>query len=246
MFRVCSNTSFFRTAVVAVLILCITGCDREAFPEPIAARITVFSGNNQGAADGLRLGQPLAVRLTGVGGAPAPGLAVFWEVEQGSGQSRSYPDDQTLIPAKSVTDSNGVARVYFLPQVLGPSLISASAVELAPLSATFVATDKPNVEIVFGPVFDCTPFNDPSNFLLANHSPVLTAPVNAKVGLSYATWLASSCTARLRTRSVPEGGEPFDSELLSPGQVFVFTPRVAGTWEFEDVINGGTGRLIVR
>jgi hypothetical protein len=245
LFLVRSNTSFFRAAVV-VLILCITGCDRESFPELIAARITVFSGNNQDAPDGLRLGQPLAVRVTGVGGGPTPGVEVFWQVEQGSGQFRSYPDDQTLTPAKSVTDSNGVARVYFLPQVLGPSLISASAVELAPLSATFVATDKPNVEIVFGPIFDCTPFNDPSSFSLTNHSPVLTAPINAKVGLSYATWLAASCTARIRTRSVPEGGEPFDSGVLSPGQIFVFTPRVAGTWEFEDVINGGTGRLVVR
>ena len=246
MFPACIDTSFFRAAVVAVLIPCITGCDHDASPEPIAPRITVFSGNNQDAPDGLRLDQPLAVRVTGVGGRPSPGVDVLWQVEHGSGEFRSYPDDQTLTSAKSVTDTNGVARVYFLPQVLGPSVVSASVSGLVPSPARFVATDKPNVEIVFGPFFDCTPFSDTSSFSLASHSPVLIAPVNAKVGIGYATWLASSCTARIRTRSVPEGGEPFDSDVLYPGQVFVFTPRVAGTWEFEDVINGGTGRLIVR
>jgi len=50
----------------------------------------------------------------------------------------------------------------------------------------------------------------------------------------------------VKSTVVPDGGQPFDSGIVRPGDPFVFTPRVAGTWELTDVINGGTGKLIVR
>ena len=98
------------------------------------------------------------------------------------------------------------------------------------------------VVIHFGPYFDCTPFNDPSEF----QSSDVTVPVGAVVEWVYANWLDASCKARITSSSVPPGGEPFDSGIIGPGQPFQFVPRVAGTWEYVDAINGGRGTLTAR
>ena len=94
-------------------------------------------------------------------------------------------------------------------------------------------------------MFDCTPFSDPSTFSL-NRLADIVVEVNSSVSLSYYLGLDGSCSARVKTTFVPDGGEGFDTGILHSGEAFVFTPRVAGMWEFTDVINGGSGHLIVR
>lgn len=235
----------WRAALACVWISSASACDRDTALAPIAPRVAVVSGNNQEVRDGARLSDPLAVRITGAGGSPASGIEVVWRVTLGSGEFRSFPDDQPVSAAVAVTDAEGVARMYFLPTVVGQSVITATPQAVTSSAATFFANDRPRFEISFGPLFDCTPFNDPSAFSL-NNSATMVSQVNVPVSIGYYSGLANSCTARVKTTVVPDGGEPFDTGILHPGETFVFTPRVAGSWEFTDVINGGTGLLIVR
>lgn len=227
------------------LLAFAAACHDDASAPSIPPRIAVVSGNNQEVRDGSPLGNPLAVRVTGTGGRPVGGIQVVWEVTRGAGEFYSFPDDQHVTPAVSVTGDDGVARIDFFPAVIGQTEVSASAREVASAAATFYVNDRPKFEIVFGPFFDCTPFTDPSRFSL-NNSNEMVSQVNVPTSLSYYHGLNNACTARVKTTSVPEGGEAFDTGILTPGEVFMFTPRVAGTWELTDVVNGGSGLLIVR
>jgi len=235
----------WRTALACAWLSFASACDRDSAIAPVPPLVAVVSGNNQEVHDGFRLSSPLAVRITGAGGSPASGIEVAWRVTFGSGEFHSFPNDQPVSAAVAITDADGVARIYFLPTVLGQSVITATAEAVTSAPATFIATDRPRFEISFGPIFDCTPFNDPSLFSL-NNSATMVSQVNVPVSIGYYSWLDNSCTARVKTTAVPDGGEPFDTGILHPGETFLFTPRVAGSWEFTDVINGGTGLLIVR
>jgi hypothetical protein len=105
---------------------------------------------------------------------------------------------------------------------------------------------QPALSFGVGPVFDCTPFSDPSNFLVTGGSSDAAVPVGAMVEWVYAGWLNSSCTAQIASISAPPGGEQFDSGVIHPNQSFHFLPRVAGTWRFTDKINGGEGSFMAK
>jgi hypothetical protein len=231
--------------MAGVLAFSFVACDHSATSVAPGPRVALVSGNNQEVRDGSRFSEPMTVRVTRAGGLPAAAVEVSWRVELGSGEFHSFPEDQPVTVAVSVTDADGIARIYFFPTVLGQSVLTASAPTVTSSTATFLVNDRPRFEILFGPMFDCTPFTDPSRFSLDN-SPDMQAVVNAPVSLGYYSGLDGTCTARVKTTSVPDGGESFDTGILHSGQTFVFTPHVAGTWEFTDLINGGTGLLIVR
>jgi hypothetical protein len=74
----------------------------------------------------------------------------------------------------------------------------------------------------------------------------LSAVVGTRVGIHYADYLLPVCTARFKSTSVPAGGTPFDSGVIHAGDTFEFKPDAVGNWNFTDVINGGSGTLIVR
>jgi hypothetical protein len=74
----------------------------------------------------------------------------------------------------------------------------------------------------------------------------VTVLVGAKVEWQYAEYLSQSCEARITSISVPPGGEAFDSGIIKPGLPFQFVPRMAGTWEYVDAINGGSGKLTAK
>jgi hypothetical protein len=95
--------------------------------------------------------------------------------------------------------------------------------------------------IKFGPLFDCSE-NDPSRF----DEPELPIQRGTVVVWEYMDWVDPACVARIVSRSVPSGGSPFDSGFLHPGDRFWVVPDVAGDWQFEDVINKGTGTVRVR
>jgi len=220
-------------------------CDHDAVAPAAGPRIAVVSGNYQETREGSRLSDPLSVRVTGVGGAAQSGVEVVWQVIEGSGELRTFPDNQPMASQVSLTDADGVARIYFFPTVLGQSVVTASAGTVTSAPAKFFANQRPRFEIAFGPVFDCTPFSDPSMFSL-NRSPDMASDVNASVSVSYSPGLSGSCTARVKVTFVADGHEVFDSGILHPGEAFVFTPRAIGTWQLTDVVNGGSGLLIVR
>lgn len=109
-----------------------------------------------------------------------------------------------------------------------------------------VYAQQPRLSLSVGPLFDCTPFSDPSNFLVTGGSSGATVPVGATVEWVYAGWLSSSGTAQIVSIAAPQGGEQFDSSVIYPNQSFHFLPRVGGTWLFTDKINGGDGSFTAK
>ncbi len=227
----------------------LAACDTGLI-EPAASEITIHSGDSQVVPLGSMLPKPLAVRVTGSDGRPAPGITIRWTVTTGTGDLRSWPVAQPLIASFTITDASGIARVFFRPRVLGTNTVTAEGRGLAGSPATFTtsATAPPDVVIRFGAVFDCYPEpdpNDPSIFAGPGGSSDVTVQVGATVQWEYSEGMHPTCTARVTSTSVPPGGEPFDSGIISPGQRFLFVPRVAGTWKYVDAVNGGSGTLTV-
>jgi hypothetical protein len=247
-----SNTQVYKWLRPATIIggLLLSACDKASIRLPtelIASQIVMSGGDNQAGAAGSWLSNPLAVRVTDKDARGVAGMTVHWEITSGAGDFRSFPETQLLIQPYSVTNFDGVARVLLQPLVPGRTIVAASVAGLQGSPVTFNATVRdpvvqPAAVIRFGPLFDCTPLNDPSIF----PSEAVTVSVGATVEWVYMDWLFSSCRARIVSSSVPPGGKPFDSGDLAPGQSFQFVPEVAGTWEFTDTINGGTGTLTAK
>jgi Bacterial Ig-like domain (group 1) len=229
----------------ALLVLgSVAACDKVPTEQPVASHIAIFGGDDQVANAGSSLANPLSVRVTDGGGRGLPNVKVDWQITSGEGEFLSASDGRPLIQSFSVTNTDGVARVLVQFTVPGTSTVAASVAGLQGPPLTFTATVfKPaDVVIRFGPFFDCTPLSDTSVFV----SNDVTVPVGAKVEWQYAEWLFQSCEARITSISVPHGGEPFDSGIIKPGLPFQFVPRMAGTWEYVDAINGGSGKLTAR
>jgi Tol biopolymer transport system component len=53
-------------------------------------------------------------------------------------------------------------------------------------------------------------------------------------------------TSHIVSTSHPPGGTSFDSGLMEPGDSFIFTPDVEGTWAYVDQVSGMTGTFTAR
>jgi hypothetical protein len=225
--------------VLTLTLLACSGGDSllvTSPPPPPAppAMLAIVSGNNQQGTHNLPLAERFVVRVTNPAAQGVAGVEVSWAVTSGAGAWIPWQPAQGV----TITDAEGMTGVGFQPTVPGPSTstVSASAAGLQGSPVTFTAVSD-GYRIRFGPSFDyCAPA-DPPWF----NPPEITMPVGATV-----EWVGS-CEARIVSQSVPPGGEPFDSGVLSAGMSFAFVPRVAGEWTYVDGINGGTGgKLIVR
>jgi hypothetical protein len=230
--------------------LVLAACDNGP-TAPVATQITIASGDNQIGVPSAWFPNPLAVRVTGSGNRGVPNVKVYWQIASGAGSLGSFPTAQPLTQSFTFTDAAGVARVFVQLPAIGTSLVAASIAELPDRAVAFTATVRAPVELPalvfgFGPMFDCTPFTDPSTFGVASGASDGTMPVGAKVEWTYAPWLSGLCRARITSIAVPPGGEPFDSGIISAGESFQFVPRVAGTWEYIDVLNGGRGTFTAK
>jgi hypothetical protein len=230
--------------------LMLAACDNGP-TAPVANQITIAGGDNQVGVPSAWFPNPLAVRVTGAGNRGVPNVKVYWQIASGVGSLGSFPLAQPLTQSFTFTDADGVARVFVQLPVIGTSLVAASIAELPDRAVAFTATVRapvqaPALVFSFGPMFDCTPFTDPSIFGVTSGASDGTIPVGAKVEWTYAPWLSGSCRARITSISVPPGGEPFDSGIISAGESFQFVPRVAGTWEYVDALNGGRGTFTAK
>ncbi|MFL5402237.1 MAG: Ig-like domain-containing protein [Gemmatimonadales bacterium] len=126
-----------RRAVWLLSLLPAAGAcgDNKADLQPlIPASITSIDGDNQTAAAGGTLPNPLRVRVIDGGGNAAPGVAVSWTVVDGGG---------TVDPAQSTTGGDGIAVAEF---TLGPgpgqqhAQASLSGVSGSPVLFTATAT----------------------------------------------------------------------------------------------------------
>jgi hypothetical protein len=114
------------------------------------------------------------------------------------------------------------------------------------LSVDVTCEPPAEVTIRFGNIFDCgDPELDPTLFRDGTGSSQVFVRLGAKVQWVYEPWMHRACTARIVSTLVPPGGRPIDSGILKPGESFEFAPGVPGTWQFTDLISGGSGALIV-
>ena len=229
-----------------MLVLLILGsmpaCDSEP-TGPIASQITIFGGDHQVAEAGSWI--PLSVRVTDGHNRGVPNVRVYWQVTAGAGEFTGSLQAQPRIEQFTVTNADGVAHVFVRFTVVGTSTVAASVTGLESSPVTFTTTvAKPaDMVIEFGPVFDCT-VNDPSQFIVSGtDGSDVSVPVGATVEWVYMESLHPACRAQITSTSWPDGGEPFDSGIMSPGQRFRFVPGVVGTWDYADALNGGDGAL---
>lgn len=100
---------------------------------PVAANITIASGNNQSAQIGTDLPAPLEVSVTTADGTGVAGLTVYWTVTAGGG---------TISAANSITDAMGHTSVgWTLGNTAGTQSVAAIVTRLP--AASFSATAVP-------------------------------------------------------------------------------------------------------
>jgi len=203
------------------------------------------SSRDLSGASGDYLPDPLVVRIRNSDGAPMPGVTIAWSVSGGQGELASAPG-AALVPAVTITDSEGIARIFFRPLSGGILTVTArTGWQGVTVSFTaIVSRDQSVIVINFGPIFDCygTPYsNDPSEF----DGPKDAIPVGLTVEFVYAPYL-SYCSAEVVSISVPPGAAPYDSGIIPGGGRADLKLDVAGDWTFQDKLNGGRVTLKVR
>lgn len=132
-------------------------------------------------------------------------------------------------------------------RVSGPGTLTLEVINRSLTSLSVDVTCEPAAEatIRFGNLFDCGDPLDPTRFWDGTGSSEVYVRVGGKVEWVYQSYMHPACTARIVSTLVPPGGVPIDSGILKPGESFHFTPAVPGTWQFTDLISGGSGALIV-
>jgi Bacterial Ig-like domain (group 1) len=231
------NTDVCFRGVVALGLL---GCESNPLPltppAPPAPRPVAITNAGRGWRQGT-LDEPLeglAVRVVDSAGHGVANVSVEWVVDSGAGTIQY--GEQTR------TDSAGTSGVGFRPVSAGKSRILAKVDGLQGSPVRFRAyVDGANlVFIPFGAETDCTEAT-PSTFMLI--SPV---HAGARVEFDFLDGSGEACRGRVRSLAVPPGADPFDSGVLTQGQSFSVTFGAVGDWEFEDAINGGTGKVAVK
>jgi len=227
-------------AVTAMLVAC--GDSASAPPAP--TNLDVSGPQTLSAVFGDNVAAPLGVRVTDAQGRGVQSVRVQWRVVAGAGTLVGLlQSDQS-----TATDNLGRATVDVLATAVGEIRVEASVPGLVGSPVVFsIDVARPADAVVrFGPIFDCygTPSNnDPSVFAGPSGQKDVSVFVGGTVEFIYATYVHSSCTARVVSNVEPPGGDRIDSGVLGVGGRFKFVARVPGTWTFSDVLNGGSGTL---
>src|SRR5262245_12743083 len=101
--------------IVGMVLLASCG---KNFTEPAATGTLALVSSGLWYGDlGVYFAEPLAVRVTR-SGEGLPGIPVNWRVTGGDGEFGSAPG-QILQAPSTLTDADGVARVFFRPLVQG-------------------------------------------------------------------------------------------------------------------------------
>jgi hypothetical protein len=136
----------------------------------------------------------------------------------------------------SVTSRGGYSRLEYRPIVYGVSTFTASVPGVQGSPLTFTA-DATVMEVILS---DDPWVGLPVVFGGPDYSPDITVPVGATVEF----WNRMP-SARIVSTSVPPGGTPFDSGMLTTDGRLRVVPSVAGVWTFTDQVSGAVGTLTV-
>ena len=229
-------------AAIALGPLALVACNRDAPTDPIEPRIVASGGNAQAGYVDSVFPSAFVVQVNDRTRKGVPDVRVEWTITSGAGELVNVKDEGPF----TLTDARGFASVSVRPTVLGAITVTASTAAVPGVLATFTAFARkaPDIVIHIQPGLNC---GDPSTFRGPDGSSDVTVPVGALVEWVYAESYSSTfpCMAVVQSDTVPVGGTPFVG-LLNGGDLFQFVPKVAGTWEYGDVNNGGRGTLTAR
>jgi hypothetical protein len=106
-----------RGVIASLAMLVLAACNTPAGP-PSASGISAVSGNEQYAAAGAPVANPLVVLVVDGSGDPFPNTPVHWSVTGGGG---------TLADSVSTSDASGHASMlYTAGQTIGVATVSAA------------------------------------------------------------------------------------------------------------------------
>lgn len=193
----------------------------EPSPTRIPEAIAFVSGDNQEGATEESLQRPFVVRVTDARGDGVAKVGVAWSVTSGDGDF-SAPSGWSPRTV-TITDTDGVAQVFFRPRVLGTSTVTASTAGLGGSPVTF--TSRATVLLIYAGYWYGIGFGPPD----------VTVPTGTAI-----EWVNPylSRPHTVTSSSMPPGGAPFDSGPLDFDDRFRFVPEVAGTWEYFCEIHG--------
>jgi hypothetical protein len=238
-------------ALRAAAALCFTAaCARDSAvgPTPVgtssgapAATIALVSGNDQHGKAGEPLDEPLVVRVTDPSGRGVSNHPVSFEIASGGGVLGERCEPIPPVSMRSSgTDTDGIARMAFLPTVLGRSTVIA---RLGAPQQSIIFTVETTVLVVefwfgywnVGFVGPCT-----------NSSDVVVpagTPVEWRIPVQDDRY---PVTYTVTSTSTAVGAAAFDSGVLTSRDRFRFVPAVAGTWHYRDSVTGLTGTLTAK
>jgi len=227
-----------------VLVLFLFACAGELLPPAPAPlppsppppsfvpAVSVVSGDNQTGTFGQFLAESLVVRVTDDAGRGVSARTVYWFVESGFGEFGNHS-------WYTVTGAGGLASIRFRPGWPSPAKVTAAAGDDF-LSTFFTenAGGPPVVLMQVLPNFDC---GDSGGSLF--RGPSDSIPFGATV--EWNLW----CAGQLRSISVPPGGTPFDSGLISGqsgDQHYIAPLNAPGDWTIQELLSGEKVTLRVR
>ena len=166
-----------------------------------------------------------------------PYVPITWTLASGAAQLYNVND---ICPPtydwQTLTSRFPYSRLEYRPIVYGISTFTASAPGVQGSPVTFTV-DATVMEVILS---DDAWVGLPVVFGGPDYSPNMTVPVGATVEL----WNRMP-SAHIVSTSVPPGGTPFDSGMLTVDGRFRVVPDVAGLWTFTDQVSGAVGTLTV-
>lgn len=229
------NTKTLRARILAasgslVLGPGLTSCGEHGLaptpPAPIAAAVTIVSGDEQEGTANVELGEPFVIQVTDAQGDGLGEVEVIWTITSGAGHFGYGEEGDPRSAVTARTGAGGLAAAVFTPTEVGTSTVTTGVAGLEGATFTIVATD---LQIQFVWYFD--------SFFPADAA----VPVGTMV-----VWLIADDSATVTSSSAPPGGAPFDSGILNLDDRFRFVPEVLGTWEYFDRVSGATATLTAR
>ncbi|MDZ4675638.1 MAG: hypothetical protein SGI84_14405 [Gemmatimonadota bacterium] len=128
-----SRFSVLLFPVCAAILL--ASCDTGSPTGPRIVSLTQVSGNEQAAAVGATMPDPIVVRAVDQNGVPVPGVPIEWAVLSGGG---------SFVAASSATDQDGLGQAVFrLGNAIGTQRVSATVGSQPPVIFSLTATAAP-------------------------------------------------------------------------------------------------------
>jgi Big-like domain-containing protein len=193
------NSDFVRTVrltplafVVLVATQAACGDNGSTDPSKPSAMVAV-SPDSQTTAAGVKMSQPLVVRLTGGGDTPIAGTKVFWTIGGGGG---------SLTDSSSTTDADGKAQTTYTPDSL-PATASVTA-SVGSIRTTF------KIVLVAGPPAELRKFGSDNPAAVAGSKLTLAVKLVDKFGNGIAdstvNWAAAGGSISATTGTTDKSG----------------------------------------